>query len=69
MTDQSVSSICVNLILQLMKACAAQGSVDLQFVEQMEKHTTHRVMLKHKEFELIILEIVFLITSLTSMVI
>jgi len=49
-----------------MKVRATQLSATLQFVEQMEKHTIHRVMLRHKEFEFIILEIVSLITSLTS---
>ena len=49
-----------------MKACAAQRSANLQFVEQMEKHTSRHVMLKHKEFEFIILGIVSLIISLTS---
>lgn len=49
-----------------MKACAAQQSADLQFVEQMGKHITHRAMPKHKEFEFITPGIVSLTTSLTS---
>lgn len=51
-----------------MKACATQRSANLKFVEQMEKRTIHHVMLKHKEFEFTILEIVSLITSWTCRV-
>ena len=53
-------------MLKLMKVHALQGSANLKFVEQMEKHTIRPVMLKHREFEFIILGIVSLTMSWTS---